>query len=191
MYIDLNSENIDTEHICCAFSDKKCVDSYQLKKQWLKQEFKSGYAFIRLDERAKVFIEYGPAESAWLPITAQGYLNIGCFWVSGKYKKNGHGKKLLQTVIDTAKSQDKNGIVTVVGKKKFHFMSDTKWFIKQGFEVVDELSSGFILLALNFKNSQLPFFNKSTMFEVLTNTKGCIVYFSNRCPMWQDSCRMT
>ena len=38
-YITLIKENIDNEHICCAFSDKKCSDSYQLKKQWLAEEF--------------------------------------------------------------------------------------------------------------------------------------------------------
>jgi hypothetical protein len=29
-------------------------------------------------------------------------------------------------------------LVTVVGKKKFHFMGDIKWFLYQGFEVTDE-----------------------------------------------------
>ena len=32
-YITLNKENIDKEHICCAFSDKKCSEGYELKKQ--------------------------------------------------------------------------------------------------------------------------------------------------------------
>lgn len=45
-----------------CFSDKKCKDSYELKKEWLKKEFDNGYVFRRIDERAKVFIEYGPAE---------------------------------------------------------------------------------------------------------------------------------
>ena len=35
-YITLTKENIEKEHICCAFSDKKCKDSYELKKTWLK-----------------------------------------------------------------------------------------------------------------------------------------------------------
>ena len=58
-YITLTKENIANEHICCAFSDKKCKDSYELKKEWLKKEFDNGYVFRRIDERAKVFIEYG------------------------------------------------------------------------------------------------------------------------------------
>ena len=65
-FISLTAENISTEHICCAFSDKKCAQSYELKKQWLTEEFSNGYVFERIDERAKVFIEYGPAEWAWI-----------------------------------------------------------------------------------------------------------------------------
>ena len=182
MYLDLTIENIGNEHICCAFSDKKCAESYQLKKEWLRKEIKNGYTFKRLDERAKVFIEYGSAEKAWLPITAKNYLNIGCFWVSGKYKKQGHGKALLQKAIDSATAQNKNGLVTVVGKKKFHFMSDKKWFLKQGFEVVDELPIGFCLLALNLKQAQNPCFNESVKRKTISNNQGCVVYYSNRCP---------
>lgn len=183
MYINLNSENINSEHICCAFSDKKCKDSYELKKKWLNQEFPNGYVFRRIDERAKVFIEYGPAENAWIPIIAPNYIHIGCFWVSGKYKKNGHGKQLLQTAIETAKKQKKYGLITVAGIKKFHFMSDTKWFVRQGFEIIEELPSGFCLLALNLKKPlEMPSFNSTVKIEQIDKKMGCVVFYSNRCP---------
>jgi hypothetical protein len=71
-YITVAGDSISSEHMCCAFSDKKCAEGYELKKQWLAEEFGKGYVFRRLDERAKVFIEYGPAESAWVPVTAPG-----------------------------------------------------------------------------------------------------------------------
>ena len=45
-YITLTKENIEKEHICCAFSDKKCKDSYELKKTWLKKEFENGYVDV-------------------------------------------------------------------------------------------------------------------------------------------------
>jgi hypothetical protein len=68
--ITLEKSNIDIEHICCAISDKKCRTSYELKKEWLKKEFDNGYVFRRIDARAKVFIEYVPAEKGWIPIDA-------------------------------------------------------------------------------------------------------------------------
>ena len=182
-YIDLNTENIANEHICCAISDKKCTDSYQAKKDWLTREFSNGYVFRRIDARAKVFIEYGPAENAWVPITAPNYLNINCFWVSGKYKKQGHGKKLLQSAWEDAKAQNKSGLVTVVGTKKFHFMSDTKWLLKQGFEECQRIPSGFSLLVKKLDpKAEDPVFNSSVLNETLPDSEGIVVYYSNRCP---------
>ena len=49
-FIDLNSNNIANEHICCAFSDKKAINSYKAKKKWLVNEFDNGYVFRRLNE---------------------------------------------------------------------------------------------------------------------------------------------
>lgn len=181
--IEINTQNIPEEHICCAISDKKCADSYQAKKDWLTKEFNNGYVFRRIDARAKVFIEYGPAESAWIPITAPNYLNINCFWVSGKYKKKGYGKALLKTAIEDAKERGKDGLVTVVGTKKFHFMSDTKWLLKQGFEEIEKISSGFSLLIKKInKKAQTPFFNESVKSGECQEKKGIVVYYSNRCP---------
>ncbi len=182
-YITIDQTNIDQEHICCAFSDKKCADSYSLKKEWLKNEFDKGYVFRRINERAKVFIEYGPAEMSWIPVTAPNYVMLGCFWVSGKYKGKGHGKALLQEVISEAKQQGKEGLVTVVGTKKYHFMSDTKWLLKQGFQECETTPAGFSLLYLPFEeDASLPHFNELARRGTCPVKDGYVVYYTNRCP---------
>jgi GNAT superfamily N-acetyltransferase len=182
-YINLTGENIASEHICCAISDKKTAESYQLKKDWLTGEFEKGYVFRRLDARAKVFIEFGPAETAWVPISAPNYLMIGCFWVSGKYKKHGHGKALLQAALSAAEKQNKAGLVTVVGKKKFHFMSDTKWLLRQGFEIQETTPAGFCLISKSLKeNSPKPVFKDSVKSGECPEKKGLAAYYANRCP---------
>ncbi len=182
-YITLTKDNIDTEHICCAFSDKKCAEGYKMKKSWLKKEFENGYVFRRLDARAKVFLEYVPAEKAWVPVDAPDYLMINCFWVSGQYKGRGHAKALLQSAIDDAKAQGKNGLVTVAGTKKFHFMSDTKYLLSQGFESIEKLSNGFSLLALKINsNAANPSFKECVKSGECEDRKGLVVYYTNRCP---------
>lgn len=182
-YITLDQDNIANEHICCAISDKKCAKSYKLKKEWLKNEFKNKYIFRRINERAKVFIEYGPAEKAWIPVTAPNFLMIGCFWVSGKYKGKGHGKTLLQEAISDAKKQGKDGLVTVVGIKKFHFMSDRKWLLKQGFKECDTTSAGFSLLSLTFNDKAFsPHFKAEAKVNQCPEKQGYVVYYTNRCP---------
>lgn len=182
-FIKLSKENIENEHICCAFSDKKCSEGYKHKKEWLKNEFDKGYVFRRLDVRGKVFIEYVPAENAWIPIDAPNYLVINCFWVSGQYKGQGYAKSLLQSAIDDATAQGKSGLVTVVGKKKFNFMSDGKWFLKQGFEVIEELSNGFLLLALKLQeNLIIPSFKSIVKKGECEIKEGLVVYYTERCP---------
>lgn len=182
-YITLTKENLVKEHICCAFSDKKCKESYEQKKEWLRKELDNGYVFRRLDERAKVFIEYGPAERAWIPVDAPGYLMINCFWVSGQYKGKGHGKALLQSALDDARTQGKAGLVTVVGTSKLPFMSDTKWLLRQGFEVVEKLPYGFSLLALKIdKEALAPSFKVCVQSGECEEKEGLVVYYTNRCP---------
>lgn len=148
-YITLDKHNLAGEHICCGISDKKSRDSYEMKKAWLGERFDEGYVFRKLDERAKVFIEYGPAEHAWVPVDAPGYLILGCFWVSGRFKQSGHGKALLASALEDARKQGKAGLAAITGKKKFHFMSDGAWLKRQGFTVADSTEDGFELLVLS------------------------------------------
>ncbi len=181
--IQLNKSNIDNEHICCAFSDKKCKESYELKKEWLKKEFENGYVFRRIDARAKVFMEYGPAEKAWIPVDAPGFLMINCFWVSGQYKGQGYAKELLRLAVEDAEAQGKNGLVTVAGTSKFHFMSDTKWLLKHGFESCETTKSGFSLLVKKINpKADNPRFKESVKSGTCEESNGLVVYYSNRCP---------
>lgn len=183
--ITLTPNSIPNEHICCAFSDKKCADGYAAKRQWLSDQYEHGYRFSRLDERGKVFIEYGPGETAWMPVIASGWMVMGCFWVSGRFKKQGHGKALLQTALSEANKNGLAGLAAVAGKKKMQFQSDGKWLLKQGFEEVDELESGFSLLVLKNsedKSVELPRFSESAKKGLAEDTKGITIFYSNRCP---------
>lgn len=101
-YIRITKENIDKEHICCAMSGKNSI----VKKEWLKQRFEEGLVFYRSAERGKCFIEYIPAENAWVPIDADGYIYINCLWVSGSMKGHGYSNDLLNECIRDAKEQE-------------------------------------------------------------------------------------
>ncbi len=182
-FIILDKSNIDTEHICCAIADKKCKESYEQKKEWLRTEFDNGYVFRRIDARAKVFMEYVPAEKAWIPVDAPNYLTINCFWVSGQYKGHGYGKELLRLAYEDAIKQGKEGLVTVAGTNKLPFMSDTKWLIRQGFEICEKTSTGFILLVKKVNpKANNPKFNDSARNAECEYPEGLAVYYSNRCP---------
>jgi len=180
-FIQLTKENIDREHICCAFSDKKCTQGTLDKKRWLKNQLEDGYVFRKLDARAKVFIEYIPAEKAWVPVDAPGYMLINCFWVSGKYKKQGYGTQLYESCLKDAKGM--NGIVVVTAKKKQPFMSDKAFFKKKGFKQVDTAAPYFELWYLPFKEeAPTPQFKPIAKNGENDVKEGMVVYYTDACP---------
>ena len=75
--IRVTKDNLDQEHICCAISNNKDVQVAS-KKAWLAARFDDGLVFLKSAERGKCFIEYIPAENAWNPIDADGYMYIDC-----------------------------------------------------------------------------------------------------------------
>lgn len=69
-FIKVTRENLENEHICCAISNNKDVQ-VSSKKSWLQGRFDDGLVFLKSTERGKCFIEYIPAENAWIPIDAK------------------------------------------------------------------------------------------------------------------------
>lgn len=181
-YIQLTKANINDEHICCALGAKQYIDAVQEKKQWLCDRMEEGLVFCRLDERAKVFIEYLPAEKAWVPIEAPNYMYINCLWVSGRYKENGHGKKLLEKCIEEAKNLGMDGIVHIVGKKKYPYLSDKRFFEYMGFEVVDQAEPYFELAVLRWNDQATAPAFKRTINNTAPMEEGISIYYTAQCP---------
>ncbi len=179
--VKLTDENIQDEHICCAFSDKKCDTGYQKKKDWLKTEFKNGYTFKKVNVRGKVFIEYVPIEKSWLPLVGKNFMVINCFWVSGQYKGQGNGKKLLQQCINDSKNMD--GIIAISSDKKRPFMTDPKFLKHQGFEIIDEAPPFFKLWGLKTNpKATYPKIMKTAKVGKCQDNKGITAFYSNTCP---------
>ena len=84
-FMNLTMDTIDREHVCCAISDKKHQAGVLEKKKWLKERFTEGHVFRKLDVQGKVFIEYAPLETAWVPIQGNNYMYIYCLWVAGSF----------------------------------------------------------------------------------------------------------
>ena len=121
-YINLDEKNIDEEHICCAIGDPKHQDGVDKKKEWIKSKLKDGHVFRKLNARGKIFIEYEPIETAWVPIKGKNYMHIYCLWVAGSFKGKGIAKELLEYAINDSKEKGKSGICTLVSKKKKPFL---------------------------------------------------------------------
>ena len=178
-YIQITKENIDTEHICCAMSGKQSI----AKKEWMKQRFEEGLVFYRSEERGKCFIEYIPAESAWVPIEAAGYLYISCLWVSGSMKGHGYSNDLLSKCVQDALTQGKKGICILCAEgRKREFLADPKYLTYKGFRLADTSDCGITLLYLPLtENAELPKFKKCAKHPK-ANGEGFVLYYTDQCP---------
>jgi hypothetical protein len=179
--VKLTHDNIDQEHICCAISSSKDVQVLS-KKNWLKERLDEGLVFLKGSVRGKCFIEYIPAEYAWAPIQAEGYMYIDCLWVSGQFKGHGHSNLLLNACIEDSKAKGKKGLVVLSSRKKMGFLSDPKYMEYKGFKTADISDPYFELLYLPFEEgAEQPRFH-STVREHSALPKGFALYYTNQCP---------
>lgn len=180
-FVQLSKGNIETEHICCALGAKQYENAVNEKKKWLSERMDEGLVFYRLNERAKVFIEYVPAEMAWVPIQAPNYMYINCLWVSGKYKNSGYAKQLLNHCKEDALNRGMDGIVHIVGAKNYPYLSEKRFFEHMGFEIVDQAAPYFQLAALKWnEQAVVPSFKKQV--KTLSKDNGISIYYTAQCP---------
>lgn len=179
--IRLTRENLDKEHICCAISNNK-DPQVSSKKAWLSERLDEGLVFLRSVERGKCFIEYIPAENAWVPIEAGGYMHINCFWVSGSLKGHGYSNELLNSCIEDAKAQGRKGLTVISSPKKMPFLSDPKYLSYKGFLVADTAEPNFTLMYLPFEeNAPVPKFREQAKRPHISEN-GFVLYYTNGCP---------
>ena len=179
-YINLDLNNINEEHICCAIGDPKHQDGVDKKKEWIKSKLKDGHVFRKLNARGKIFIEYEPIETAWVPINGKNYMYIYCLWVAGSFKGKGIGKELLEYAIEDAKSKKMSGVCTLVSQKKKPFIGDKNFFEHYGFKVVDTIND-YELMALSFDDKDTPKFS-DTARNMEIDSEDFTIYYSNECP---------
>lgn len=180
-YIRVTKENIDKEHICCAIANNKDVQVLS-KKAWMNRCFDDGLVFLKSTERGKCFIEYIPAENAWVPISADGYMYIDCFWVAGSFKGHGYSSDLLNECIADSKNKDRKGLCILAAAKKKPFLADPKFLKYKGFEVCDEADNGIQLWYLPFEENNEPPKFKECAKHPHIEEKGYVLYYTNQCP---------
>lgn len=180
-YIRVTKENIEKEHICCAISNNNDIQ-VSSKKAWLKDRFDDGLVFLKSTERGKCFIEYIPAENAWNPIEADGYMYIDCLWVSGSFKGHGYSSDLLNECIRDSKEKGKKGLCILSSAKKKPFLADPKFLKHKGFEVSDEADNGIELWYLPFDPNEVKPSFKQCARHPHIDDMGYVLYYTDQCP---------
>ncbi len=177
-FINLTSENIENEHLCCIIRSKKSHSGVELKRAWLSERIKEGHVLRKLNIKAPVFIEYAPLESAWVPIVGDNFYYIYCLW--SEMKGNGYGKMLMEYCIEDAKAKGKSGLCMLGSIKQKAWLSNQNFAKKFGFEVVDSTDGGYELLAFSFDGT-IPAIAQNAKSEVIENEE-LTIYYDMQCP---------
>lgn len=179
-FVNLTTKNLANEHLCCIIRSKKPHPGVEAKRQWLFDRLEEGHVFRKLNEKATVFIEYAPLETAWVPIIGENYIYIYCLWVSGDCKGKGYGKWLMEYCLADAKEKGKSGVCMLGAKKQKAWLSDQTFAKKFGFEVVDTTDNGYELLALSFDGTTPKFAQNVKKLEI--ESKELTIYYDLQCP---------
>ena len=180
-YIKLTKDNLEKEHICCAISNNNDVQVAS-KKAWLSERFEEGLVFLKGTVRGKCFIEYIPAENAWIPLDAPGYTFIDCLWVSGSFKGHGYSNDLLGECIRDSRAQGRKGLCILSAGKKKPFLADPKYLKYKGFEVCDEADNGILLWFLPFEKCESKPQFKPCAKHPHVEEAGYVLFYTSQCP---------
>ena len=180
-YIRLTKENLESEHICCAISNNRDIQVAS-KKAWLAERLGEGLVFLKSTERGKCFIEYIPAEHAWVPIIAENYMYIDCLWVSGSLKGHGYSNDLLDACIRDSREKGRAGLCILSSAKKKPFLADPKYLTHKGFAVADESDCGIQLWYLPLNDAAAKPQFKECAKHPHTDERGFVLYYTSQCP---------
>ncbi|WP_199624844.1 GNAT family N-acetyltransferase [Paenibacillus alkalitolerans] len=185
--VDITSENIQEKGFFCMRSKPKS-EGYQSKLTWLLNRFQDGLKLKVLEDNGhpKGFIEYIPIENSWRGVKGSNYLLIHCMWIVGKAKGKGYGSKLLLDCIEDAKLHNKSGVAMVASSQTW--LADKDFFIKNGFESVEQAPPCFELIVKKFNDHQvIPKFNHGWEERASKYRDGITILKSDQCPYIHDA----
>lgn len=179
-FINLDSGNIASEHLCCIIRTQKAHPGVEAKRAWLAARLDEGHVFRKVNAKGCAFIEYAPLETAWAPVVGDNYLYIYCLWVLGDLKGHSYGRQLMEYCIADAKARGKSGVCMLGADKQKAWLSDQKFAQKYGFTCVDRTADGYQLLALSLDGS-VPRFAENAKSQRI-DEQELTVYYDDQCP---------
>jgi GNAT superfamily N-acetyltransferase len=187
--VNVTADNVDEYGFFCLMSRRKS-EGYRRKHDWLIERFGEGLKLklIIEGERPVGFIEYAPAEVAWRPVRAKGYVVIHCLWVVGKWKGKGYGTRLLRTCIQDARKMGAQGVVMVTSPHTW--LAGSELFSKKGFECVDEAPPSFELMVKRFGKAPLPRFPRDWVKRSRKLASELTIVRTDQCPYIEDATRI-
>ena len=182
--IDVTPGNVGQETLFCIRDLKN--PGFHNKKLWFADRYKEGLKLKIIKQEGKMiaFIEYLPAEFAWRPVHAPGYMFIHCMYVYAKKDHNqGYGSELLKLCEGDTLSSGMSGMTAMTSNGSWIF--DNRLFLKNGFSEVDKRDR-FELMAKKLKaNTPDPCLIDWTVEQ--KKYSGWHLIYADQCPWHEKS----
>ena len=183
--VDITPENVMEHGLFCIKNVKNPV--FALKKNWFLQSYKEELRIKILynDDKKQIgYIEYIPAEFAWRPVEAPGFMFIQCMFIYAKKDKNkGYGSFMVKACEEDAKKQNMKGICTMTSDGTF--IANKQLFINNGYSQVDKLER-YELMVKKFDNK----FDNPRLIDWTKNRdkyQGWNLIYADQCPWHHKS----
>ena len=182
--IDVTPDNLKVHGMFCNKNPKS--EGYTQKAEWYSKTYERGLRMKIAQNEMGVkigFIEYVPAEFAWRPVDAPGYMFIHCMYIySNKDKNLGYGSQMVKKCEEDAKKLNMNGVSVMTSKGAW--ITNKTLFLKNGYEIVDK-NGRFELCVKKFDESE-PNPKLLKWQEKTASNKGWSLMYSDQCP-WNCS----
>ncbi|MEQ8523280.1 YoaP domain-containing protein [Gracilimonas sp.] len=145
--IKVNTHNFELDAIPCVdLKNPNSADLFRYNRSWILARFEDGMVITKLDTPEEAFIEYLPAEKAWKPVSAPGYIFINQLYVAEDHPDDWFKSELLlHCEVENSK---KNGIVLMLPNESFK--NSQHFYLSRGYLEHAHLP-GFTLLIKKFK----------------------------------------
>ncbi len=182
--IEITPENINEYGM--FFNKNPKTEGYKQKVKWYSETYKQGVRMniaIKEDGEKAGLIEYVPAEFAWRPVDAPGYMFIHCMFIYlNKNKKLGYGSQMVKKCEEDAKKLGIKGVAVMTSKGAW--ITNKTLFLKNGYEVIDE--NGRFELCIKKFNKKASNPKLLKWQENAISNKGWSLMYSYQCP-WNCS----
>lgn len=183
--IDVTPENVFEETLFCVRDTGSLA--FEKKHAWFLSQLEAGLRLkILKDQNNKTisFIEYIPAEHAWRPVNAPGYMFIHCMYVySNQDKGKGYATQMVEACKEDASRNGMHGLAVMTSKGSW--MADKRLFDKIGFHEVDRRGRFELMVNKLYNSAPDPVLLDWTLNQ--EQYSGWNLLYADQCPWHEKS----
>jgi GNAT superfamily N-acetyltransferase len=174
----ISSDNVSDLYALCTPPKEEYQKASKESVDFFLEKQKVGWQGLVLNEDQNPVgrAEFHPLEESFNAISGDNLYFIPCFWIKPEYEKKGYGKKLMEELLKM--TRDRKGVVTVTASN----WMPQEFFLKFGFEKIQEKGTVQLLLRKNQKDASCYWFGPSFAPQNQKDRINVDVVYNLSCP---------